>query len=431
MNVCVICDSFPPTAGGSETHTSSVAKYLRERGHLVSVVALRPGKDALIRNGYDETMIKALSREKMFLDELGDIPIYNIVASRGIRHSLLAVRKRIRELARAKPINVFDVHQVFLLTVVALMRGRVIFSDHLYDLCCPLGGFPSKFMPDYFTLEPSNQFFSYRKCVIKKRCVDSVGYLKWRAARLYATYRIDTVIVKTMDRYRIFLKTGWSPEKIALVPYWINADHINDECRKNRDSMRKILPWLAPSDIVVGFIGRLDDCKNPILLLKAFKILDEKLSNVKLMYVGHGPLRGELEKLTVAYGLQSKVFITGKVIHEDIARYLSILDIVAHTQRYSNYGWALLETMAAAKPIVATDAGRETREILRDGYNALLVRPDPESLASGLTKLIENPSLAKTIGENAFKSVKVRHGYENIEKYERIMLDLLAKHPLS
>jgi glycosyltransferase involved in cell wall biosynthesis len=72
----------------------------------------------------------------------------------------------------------------------------------------------------------------------------------------------------------------------------------------------------------------------------------------------------------------------------------------------------MFEYITLKKPIVATDL-LSTKEILRDGENAILVKPnDPEALASGIKLVLENKELAKRIAENAYKDVCENYTWE-------------------
>ena len=79
--------------------------------------------------------------------------------------------------------------------------------------------------------------------------------------------------------------------------------------------------------------------------------------------------------------------------------------------------------MSTEKPIVATEVGG-TMEILRDGYNALLAEPNPESVAARMRELIENPEIRRRIAKNALKTAREKHSMDNLLKYEELLTGL-------
>ena len=422
MKVCCICTFFPPTTGGSETHTLSFVKYLADKGHDVSVIVSRSRKAELRAQGYDEEIIKKAFKEKIFLPEIEEVPVYNIT-SHGLT-SLLDIRKKIGEIEKTEPIDVFDVHTSFLLPALVFKKRTTILSLHFYEPSCPRFGWPQKFMQDHFILDPSHAFYSYNKCVLQKRCVSTADYIRWRIVRFYALNKVDRIVVKKKNLKDLFMKTGVEEHKISVIPYWIDAEAIHNKSM-DKNNMVKI-PQIVNSDFVFTSVGRLVPPKGPILLLKAFELVTEKFQNIKLMYIGDGTLRKRVEQLADKMNIRDKIILMGRIPHESIIKFFSISHAFVHTQRYTNYGWALLETMATGKPIIATNVG-PTSDILRNGYNALIAEPNPESLASKMIQLASNRKLARELGVHALKTVKEKHSYKNLEKYELLLKDCLAQ----
>ena len=118
--------------------------------------------------------------------------------------------------------------------------------------------------------------------------------------------------------------------------------------------------------------------------------------------------------------MEDTVIFVGTVVREDVFRYLALADCAISCQLYHNYNWSLLEYMCAQKPIVATNVGGTT-EILEDGYNALLAETTPESLSSKMQQVLENPQLAKRLAQNALATVRRKHGFDNLKKYEELI----------
>lgn len=418
LKVCCICTFFPPTTGGSETHTFQFVKYLADKGYDVSVIVSRPTKEAIRAQGYDEQTIKKASAEKIVIPGIEQVPIYNIT-SHGLTR-LLHIRQKIREIEKSGPINAFDFHNSFLLPSI-LFKNRVnILSLHFYELTCPHFGWPQQFMPDHFILDSSNISYSYRKCVIERGCVDTLDYARWRIIRSYALRKVNVVVVKKRNLKYLVLKAGVDHHKVSIIPYWVDAKRIHDKCAELRDKIG--VPQVMNSDFVFSFLGRLVPPKGPILLLKAFALVAERFQNVKILYVGDGILRKRIEELSETMGIKDKVILTGNIRHDKIMDYMSISDAFVHSQRYMNYGWALLETMATGKPIVATSVG-ETTDILTDGYNALLAEPNPEALASRMIDLICSPKLARKLGSNALRTVEKKHSLDNLGRYDALLTE--------
>ena len=103
-------------------------------------------------------------------------------------------------------------------------------------------------------------------------------------------------------------------------------------------------------------------------------------------------------------GLAGRVHFLGQ--RDDIPDLLAALDIFVLPSHSEGVSLALLEAMAAGLPVIATAVGG-LPEVVTDGVNGLLIPPqDPEALAQALARLLDDPALAKKLGENARQHVE-------------------------
>lgn len=96
---------------------------------------------------------------------------------------------------------------------------------------------------------------------------------------------------------------------------------------------------------VIGFCGRLVYQKNPQFILKIFSEVCKKNSDVKLLLVGDGPLRAELENLAEKLGVRNKVIFSGSV--SNVEDYVQMMDCFLLPSRFEGFGIVLLEAQAA------------------------------------------------------------------------------------
>ncbi len=111
-------------------------------------------------------------------------------------------------------------------------------------------------------------------------------------------------------------------------------------------------------------------------------------------------------------GASGHVVFTGDI--EDTAVPLSFCDIYTHiTFGGDGLPIALLEAMAMGKPIIATPVAGGIPEAIRDGgENGILVPPEPVEIAKMIDYLIENPDIARRLGENAKRTVDERFTWQ-------------------
>ncbi len=145
---------------------------------------------------------------------------------------------------------------------------------------------------------------------------------------------------------------------------------------------------------VVGTVGRLDFQKAPEDFVNALAGLHRK--DVYGVWIGDGPLRAKTEKLAARRGLAGRMSFLGE--RSDVASLLPGLDVFAMASRYEGLPCAIVEAMAAARPVVAT-AVNAVPNVVISGETGLLVPPDqPELLSRALGYLLENPSVAARLG---------------------------------
>ena len=178
----------------------------------------------------------------------------------------------------------------------------------------------------------------------------------------------------------------------TVIPNGIDLE----EFKSNGPKIKKFLD----RKINILFLGRIEERKGLIYLLKAFKILTKKFSNLRLIVVGEGPLKTDLEKWVEKNKLKNVVF-EGQISEEKAPSYYRTCDIYCSPAIYGeSFGIVLIEAMACSKPVVAF-ANEGYKEVLKKGRGKrFLVKPrDSKTLAKKLEILIKNKKLRKEMGK--------------------------------
>jgi glycosyltransferase involved in cell wall biosynthesis len=155
---------------------------------------------------------------------------------------------------------------------------------------------------------------------------------------------------------------------------------------------------------ILGNIARLTEQKGQEVLLQAVNLLIRKGQNLKVVLVGGGPKRPELENLVDTLGIKDHVFFLGP--RHDLPELLSLFDIFVLSSHWESLPVIILEAMAMAKPVVATDVAGVS-EMVEHEVTGLLVEPDkPHLLAQTILSLLDNPGLAAPMGAAGRKRVE-------------------------
>lgn len=175
---------------------------------------------------------------------------------------------------------------------------------------------------------------------------------------------------------------------------------------------------LEPETILLGSVGRLYPQKNLSLLLNACANLST-FRQWKVLVLGDGPERKRLLSLARELRLADRLICLGA--RDDVEGWLAAMDIFAHTANFEGMPNAVMEAMAMRLPVVATDVDG-TRDLIEEGTSGYLLPPgDINGFAERIGELIENPGLARRLGEKGYRDVLERFGMARmIEAYDHL-----------
>jgi len=184
---------------------------------------------------------------------------------------------------------------------------------------------------------------------------------------------------------------------------------------------------LDPRRPVIGTVGRLEDRKGQEQLLGALGRLTATAngSGPQGLIVGDGPSRERLERQARELGLQDRVRFTGTV--SDVRPLLAAMDVFVLPSFAEGMSNALMEAMAAARPVVATNVGGNP-EVVADGRTGMLVPPgEAEAIAAAVGTLLHDPGRAGRLAEAGREFVTERFGARaRVAELERLYEERLA-----
>lgn len=215
-------------------------------------------------------------------------------------------------------------------------------------------------------------------------------------------------------------------ERTSVIWNFVNTTDFTPEgCR---GYIRSEL-GLTEQTIVLTCVARLDPQKGHLYLLQALPLLVRQYPQVVLLIVGEGQLHQELQDTAASLGVSDHVLFLG--FRSDIPCILQDTDVFVLPSLWEGLSIALIEAMAAGKPVVAT-AVSGTPEVVLDGITGLLVRPrDPNDLAEKLLALVSDTSLASRLGKEAEDFVLQRIEpsriiAETLKVYDRLVPGVLS-----
>jgi len=189
-------------------------------------------------------------------------------------------------------------------------------------------------------------------------------------------------------------RLGVSRDKIRVVYNGIDVKRFED-----------VKPPFSNPPYSIGTVGRLAPSKGQKVLIEAFARLLKEGLDVRLVIAGDGPLMDELVSLSESLGVSGYVEFLG--FRSDIPDVLSQIDLFVHPSLIPEpLSMALIEAMAASRPVVASGVGG-FREVIVDGKTGYLVKPaSVDELADAMRKIVINPESGIEMGENGLKRVR-------------------------
>jgi glycosyltransferase involved in cell wall biosynthesis len=235
----------------------------------------------------------------------------------------------------------------------------------------------------------------------------------------------DRVVVNAEAIKRGLIADGYRPERIIVVPNGI----ICPPLRNSKDGELHQEFGLSPDDMLIGLVSRIDRLKGLEYFLDAAHDVLARVPHAKFLIIGDNSFnpqyREELKQQVVRLGLQDKVIFTG--FRLDVPKILSSLAVsILPSVIGEGLSNSLLESMAAAVPVIATNVGGNP-EVIVHGETGLLVPPKkPSALAEAICQVILTPGLRQSFGQAGRRRVLEHFSNERmIRTVERMYGDLL------
>jgi glycosyltransferase involved in cell wall biosynthesis len=247
------------------------------------------------------------------------------------------------------------------------------------------------------------------------------------AAERYAARATTHFVCSAQAMTRRYLAAGIGrPEMYTRVFSGFRIDPFVNAT--NDLELRRSLGFGA-DHFVIGKIARLAPLKGHADLLRAFQALLPGCPQARLLLVGDGPQGAEIRQLARRFGLMEKVVFTGLVPPLEVARYVGIMDCLAHLSSREALSRALPQALAGGKPVVSYDFDGAD-EVCLEGQTGFLVRTgDVAGVVRALQELARKPDLRRQLGQQGQAFVQQHFKVEKmVDDLYELYLKLLSQH---
>ena len=345
LRLWVVVDGFFPSTGGAEMQARLLSRVLRDAGHEVRILAPRLDPRLPVR------------------DEVDGVPLERVPYPRvRILGALVLCLRFGWRLFRA--------------------RGRVdAIHVHMAENLAAVAGLLRPWVGASLTVKISGAS-EFEGGILDPRLA-SRPLVRLMNRWIRRADTLQCISLHTRDR---LLAAGYPPERVRMIPNAVDLGRFRGDRAPGNGAVR------------VAYVGRLRRVKGVTVLVDAWRALGAG-GRARLVIAGEGSLRPELEAQLARLSLRDEVDLAGEIA--DVPALLRRTDVYVQPSFQEGLPNAVLEAMAAGLPIVATRvSGNE--DLVADGENGLLVAPgDPAALAAALRRLVDDPDLARRMGERS------------------------------
>jgi sugar transferase (PEP-CTERM/EpsH1 system associated) len=248
-------------------------------------------------------------------------------------------------------------------------------------------------------------------------------HTKWYGVQRAIWSRLDGVLsVSRRLSETMSAQVGFPLDRIQTIHNGVDSVRFSPALRA---SARELF-GVAPSDFVVGHVGRLEAVKDQAGLVAALGLLRQRGRPFRALIAGGGSLRGALESQSRSLGLEDQLTFLGARL--DVQNVMAAFDTFVLSSTSEGLSNTILEAMASGVPVVATDVGG-ARELVVPGETGLIVPPaDPARLADAIDELGSDLERRARMSRNARDRATTTFGLDTmIRNYEAFYEKLVAR----
>ena len=232
--------------------------------------------------------------------------------------------------------------------------------------------------------------------------------------RFYCDKTVTELIVPSSKIYNIFMKKYQVNKKVNIIGTGMDIERFFKTSFKKEDidNLKKKYN-IKEKDFVIGTISRVAKEKSIDKIISTYKTILERISNSKLLIVGDGPDREDLQKLTKKLGLEKNVIFTLKVPIEEVQSYYQLIDVFVTFSTTETQGLTVLEAMAASIPVLAIKDDSFVDSV-EDKVNGYLFTSEEEYIEDVL-RLYNDKKLYKEMSDKSLE-LSHKHSYDEFGK---------------
>lgn len=395
MNI-IQANKFYALKGGAERYMLELSSWLEEDGNTVIPFAMQHPENN--KTSYSDRFVSFVQTQKVGINWQGLRTVGRMIYS-------LEARRKMATLVVEEHPDLAHLHNIYtqispsILDTLKDHNVPVVMTVHDHHLISPQYNiWATGCGKDYRSIGLIKATLSrFHKHSMLASFVQTAVYKFHRMLRIYER-NVDLFICPSQYMKRQLIAGGFPKEKIRVNPYGIDPRVV--ESRYDHDGY-------------FLFVGRLSEEKGIETIVRAAKLIPDVVFKI----VGRGPEMDRLHHL--ADGLKNVEFVGFRTGEELVRLYQGARALLLPSRVHENLPLAILEAMAAGKPIIASDVGGIS-EIVEDRQNGLLVAPtDLNGWVEAIMRLTYDEDMRLSLAHSARSTIEKRFSLN--DHYQRLM----------
>jgi glycosyltransferase involved in cell wall biosynthesis len=250
---------------------------------------------------------------------------------------------------------------------------------------------------------------------LQTRNIDYTFLQRWLVRK--TMHWADAVVISSIQLHDFGIREeGARPDGIHIIPHAVRVEDYESPCHQKSLRMEFGLP---PDGWLLGSVGRLTHQKGFDVLLHALSVISR--DDFNLLIFGVGEEESRLRALATKLGLEARVRFAG--YRRDVPRLIGALDLYLQPSRFEGMPLALLEAMAAARPVIASSVDGN-RDLIENGVHGWLVPPEnPVMLANAVQEALSDSKEAQRRGISAHQRVATHFNVDSmVLDWEKLLM---------
>lgn len=285
----------------------------------------------------------------------------------------------------------------------AIKQMKKLFKEEKFDIVhchTPMGGVVTRIAAKNFRKNGLKVFYTAHGFHFFKGAPLINWLIYYPVEKWLARYTDVLITINEEDYIRAKKFKAKRVEKINGIG--VNEQKFQIEMTEEEENKLKEEFKINQNDIVLTYVGELNNGKNQVMLMEAVKEVLKEHSNIKLLLVGKGKLEQEYKAIIAELGLGKYVVLTG--YRRDVPKIFKITDIAVSTSKREGLPINLVEAQMSGLPIIATNV-RGNNELAITNENGFIVE-SKEEVIEKIKFLIKNENIRKDMGKKSLEKSK-------------------------